>query len=267
MTDSNTPDLTPAAEAAAPVPAAASSAAGLFRQVVLLDRQRHAGKRLKPTQNWLAAREVNAVGLVLAEFGDAAREFPIAFVRADDGTDPAQVRIAPVALLGLRERQNLFVTAEGRWDGRYLPAYLRRYPFAYVRTDAERLSLAIDEACEDLSDTDGEPLLTPEGEASPHLKSVLTFLDRYEEDLRRSEAFCARLVALDLLRGAEIKGDLANGEKINAAGFYMVDEAKLAQLPDAEVVALHRGGMLGLIYTHLISMGQIQVLAQRMGAR
>ena len=44
-------------------------------------------------------------------------------------------------------------------------------------------------------------------------------------------------------------------------------EEKLAKLPDADVLELHRSGALALLHAHLVSMGQFNALAQRLGAR
>lgn len=246
--------------------AEAARSQGLYRNMVLLDRQRHAGKHVKPVNDWRFARDLNAVPLTTVEFAEVAREFPIGFIPAPPDAD-GKPRVAPVVLLGLRERQNLVIGEDGRWNGRCLPAVLRRYPFAYVRTQPEQLSLVVDEAYEGLGDSEGELLITAAGEPTEYLQSVMRFLDRFEAEQQRTEALCERLVTLNLLRGAEIKGELANGEQINATGFFMVDEEKLAKLPDAEVLALHRSGALALVHAHLVSMGQFNALAQRLGAK
>ena len=39
----------------------------------------------------------------------------------------------PVALLGLKKNQNLFVDKSGKWNADYIPAYARRYPFCMAR--------------------------------------------------------------------------------------------------------------------------------------
>ena len=264
MTQTNNNDA--AVTAAAAAQAAPARSNGIYRNLVLLDRKRHAGKRVKPVNDWLFARDLNAVPLTTIEFAEVAREFPIGFIPAPPDAN-GKARVAPVVMLGLRERQNLVIGDDGRWGGRSLPAVLRRYPFAYVRTQPEQLSLVIDEAYEGLNDSEGELLLTEAGEPTDYLQSVMRFLDRFETEQQRTEALCERLVALNLLRGAEIKGELANGEHINATGFFMVDEEKLAKLPDADVLALHRSGALALLHAHLVSMGQFNALAQRLGAR
>ena len=75
---------------------------------------------------------------------------------------------------------------------------------------------------------------------------------------------CDRLLELELLRGGEIKGQLANGETVKADGFFMIDEDKLRNLPDAVVLELHRNGILALLHAHLLSMGQVSQLANRL---
>jgi hypothetical protein len=58
------------------------------------------------------------------EFAIAARDLLIVFA-GNDAKDAG-----PVALLGLRQNENLYVDAEGQWAANtYVPAFVRRYPF------------------------------------------------------------------------------------------------------------------------------------------
>ncbi|MCK6425877.1 MAG: SapC family protein [Burkholderiaceae bacterium] len=241
-------------------------ASALYRQVVLVDRQAHARRRVQPVRDWRIAAEMNAVLVTGSEFAAAAREFAIAFVPVGPGGD-GKPQVSPVVLLGLRERENLLVTPQGGWDARFLPAFLRRYPFAYVRGTDERFSLAVDAAWPGFGEQEGEPLFDAQGEITAHMAALLKFLDAFEEDAARTRRFCERLVQLDLLRGGEIKGQLADGSAVEATGFYMIDEAKLRALPDETVLELHRSGALALIHAHLVSMGQVEALAARLQQR
>lgn len=256
-----------------PKPATSAAAAGsphheslLYRELVLVDRQRHGQHRVLSVHDWSVARELSAVLVTAVEFPMVSREYAIAFVptgRGDDG----QPQVTPVALLGLRERENLFVRADGGWDARYLPAFLRRYPFAYLRTGQEQLSLAVDTAWSGFSTTEGEPLLDAEGQPGEQLRAVMQLLDHFEQSLQRTRVFCQKLVELDLLRGGSIQGQLADGTAVKAEGFFMIDEEKLRALPDDQVLEMHRNGMLGVIHAHLLSMAQVESLAERMAQR
>ena len=88
-----------------------SSAAGsgtLYHHPVLLTREQHADRRVVPVTDWRIAAALNAVPVTFAEFESLARELPLAFVPAGrDGE--GRTRVAPVALLGLSEGENLCI--------------------------------------------------------------------------------------------------------------------------------------------------------------
>lgn len=46
----------------------------------------------------------------------------------------------------------------------------------------------------------------------------------------------------------------------------MIDEQRLATLPDEAVLELHRSGLMALIHAHRVSMGHVQTLAARLPA-
>lgn len=240
--------------------------ATLYRQPVVVTREQHAGQRVAPVLDWGVARGLNAVPVTAIEFVEAAREFPIAFVPAGQDAQ-GRVQVSPVILLGLREGENLFVGPAGEWQATYLPAFLRRYPFAYAANEEGQLNLVVDAAWPGFGGETGEPLLEASGEETPLLKSVLQLLDNFERETMRTRVLCDRLVALNLLRGGEIQGALPDGQPLNAGGFYMIDEARLATLADEAVIELHRLGLLGLIHAHRVSMGHVQTLARRLGVQ
>jgi hypothetical protein len=54
----------------------------------------------------------------------------------------------PMAVLGLENQQNLFVTENGSWEAAvYLPAYIRRYPFCMTRVTVDGKEQAERVAC------------------------------------------------------------------------------------------------------------------------
>lgn len=252
----------PTGRAAAPTP-------NLYRDPVPLTAETHAGCRLAPVRDWGIARGLNAVPLSAIECIEAACEFPIAFVPTGQDAQ-GRVQVSPVALLGLREGENLFVGADGAWLASYLPAFLRRYPFAYAADPGDpsgALRLVVDAGWAGFGGDTGEVVLDTDGQPTPLLQAVRQLLDNFEREMLRTRVLCERLVALNLLRGGEIQGTLPDGQPLKAGGFYMVDEARLATLADEAVIELHRLGLLGLIHAHRVSMGHVQMLARRMGAQ
>lgn len=242
----------------------------LYRQPVPLDRKAHLGKRLKKIAGSRAAAQMNVCLVTASEFADVAKEYVIGFVPSRaPGTPgaPGPIEVSAVALLGLRAQENLFVDADGRWDAHYVPAFVRRYPFAYASDGEGRPAVIVDAACEAFNDTEGERLIQDDGEATPFLQETLKFLDAYEQDLQRTRALCARLVELDLLKSVQIDVTLADGSKLSADGVQMIDEARLKDLPEAVAIEFLRNGVLGLLHAHVISTTNVQRLTERLGAQ
>lgn len=234
----------------------------LHKQMVALDRNLHRNLRIhQPEMDWSMTAALNAVFVVGAEFGDVSREYPILFVRAGNGPD-GKPMAASIAALGLAQQENLFLDGT-RWRGQYVPALLRSYPFGIGRIGAEqRAVMSIDIGWSGLSQTEGVPLFDAEGQPSEHLKTMNQQLEQLETEVQRTRELCRILLEKELLRDMRFDAELPDGSKLKVDGFLMVDEQRLAGLPDAEVLAMHRSGVLGLIHAHFISMGNMRKMVQ-----
>lgn len=237
----------------------------LYREPVTLDRQQHRHLKMAPFTDYSVAKGMHASYLAAAEFMHATREMVVVFVRNQDGSAPEPV--SPVVMMGLKEGENLFVDGE-RWTAMYKPAYLRRYPFWTARiAGADGPTVLIDAAWSGFSETVGDALFDDAGEPSATLRAAISFIEDFEREGARTQAFCARLTALDLLREMQATVKLANGEELSLNGFLAVDQDALMALPDAAVLELHRTGMLGLVHAHFASLANLQALADRKDRR
>jgi hypothetical protein len=145
----------------------------------------------------------------------------------------------------------------------YVPALLRSYPFAIGPASAEqRPVLSIDVGWAGLSQTEGLPLFDAAGQPSEHLQAMKQQLEQIETEVQRTRELGRLLLDKDLLRDMRFDADLPDGQKLQVDGFLTVDEKQLAKLSDADLVALHRNGVMGLIYAHLVSMGHLRKLVQ-----
>ena len=99
-----------------------------YQKPVPINKNDHKSKKIRGTDNnFKFAGKTNSVILAGVEFSEAAKEYPLVFALAGE-------RIIPVALLGLRNEENLFLNEDGSWDARYIPAFVRRYPFVLAET-------------------------------------------------------------------------------------------------------------------------------------
>lgn len=234
----------------------------LHKQPVALDRHLHRDLRIhQPVMDWSVAAGMNSVFVAGAEFGDTSREYPILFVHAgNDAQGKAQV--APIAALGLSAQENLYLDS-GRWRALYVPALLRAYPFTIGRVGAEqRAVLSIDLGWPGLSRSEGIALFQADGEPTEHLSSMNKQLEQLDVEVQRTRELGRILLDKDLLREMRFDADLPDGQKLKVDGFLAVDEKQLAKLGDADLLALHRNGVMALVYAHLVSMGNLRKLVQ-----
>lgn len=238
------------------VPETPPAAPLFYRRPVPLSMQAHARWRLKDGDLAFAVG-TNAVPLVTGEFALASRSYPIVFAAAD---------AAPLALLGL-ERGNLFV-AEGQWsEGHYVPAYVRRYPFVFIRTgDPEGFALAID-ADSDRVVREGEEgvALFQDNAATALTRQALEFCRLFTGEHRTTQAFAAALRSQGLLTSRNADATLPGGRKLALTGFQVVDAQMFAALPEQIVVDWHRKGWLRLVNLHLASLDRFSDLLSRQG--
>jgi hypothetical protein len=236
----------------------ASSNPLFYRDIVPLDRERHRSVRLAaPGRPYAFAETSQFIPALSEEFAAACRDLAVVFM-------PAPQRPTALFVVGLRAGQNLLVTPEGQWDGGYVPAFLRRYPF--IRGDIEGADpvVCIDASFEGLNEERGEAFFE-DGRQTAYLDSQVGFVNAYFEASQRSDAFCEMIQRLDLLKSVTI--DIkSKGVATSLHGLLAVDEEKLDALPAKKFEELRKARALPAIYAHLVSMGAVSRLSARLDA-
>ncbi|MBK1615608.1 peptidase [Rubrivivax gelatinosus] len=233
----------------------------LHRKAVPVDRNEHRDLKLAlPVQDWRVAAELNSLFIAAVEFADAAREYPIFFVQtgADEAGKP---EIAPIAVFGLEQKQNLYLDGS-RWRAHFMPAALRNYPFCIGRLDAERFAVCLDAGWAGVGAEGGQPLFDAAGEPGDALKMAHGQLESLEAEAQRTRVLCKRLRDLDLLRPMRFDATLPDGSKLTVDGFLTVDDQKVQALDAATAHELLKSGVLGLIYSHFVSLGHMRKLLE-----
>ncbi|WP_343642781.1 SapC family protein [Roseateles sp.] len=236
----------------------------MYENLVPVDRVQHKNTRMKVGAQVLdRVAPLNSLFIAVAEFADASAEYPVVFVRIGTAPEGQRPAVAPLAVFGLKQGSNLFVK-DGQWTGRYVPAYVRRWPFAMARIEenSNDMALCLDAGAGAFSETEGEPLFKEDGEASELLLNAKQFCEDFEREAERTRQACELLQDLDLLQDMRFEAQLPSGEKLDVDGFMTINEKALAELPDAKIVELHRNGLLEVITMHRQSLRLMSRLAQ-----
>ena len=191
------------------------------------------------------------VPVQVSEFGPAALSYPIIF---------GGEQRTPMAILGIRAGENLFVGQDGRFEeSAYLPGFIRRYPFVLAGDPGqEQLIVCIDRDAPMLTEG-GEIPLFENGALSGFAQNAVEFCRNFETERRRTELFVARLRALDLFEAKAATftprlPDGGQGQPVQIADYFAVSEERLNALSDADLRELHVTGALRQISAHLLSM-------------
>jgi hypothetical protein len=228
-----------------------------YQRVVPLDRDAHRDLRLRAIPKPLGyARESNLIPAVIDEFGAAASELAIAFL-------PGVGQPTAVFITGLRPGANLNISEEGLWTGSYVPAYLRRYPFIIGDVPEASPVLCIDEAYEGFNQDDGNRLFSDSGESETALSNALSIAETYRDAADRTNAFCAKIQQLDLLRTVTLDVKRADAQSTTVHGLMTIDEQAFQGLGDEEVLELHRLGYLKPVLAHLLSLRSVEKLSDK----
>ncbi len=224
-----------------------------YRNPRVLQAAAHAGCGVKPIFDFGFATQTNSVPIGAEEFYEAQAYFPIVFTAVEP--------VTAIVVLGLEQNRNLFVDSENRWrPGFYIPAYVRRYPFVFIAAGESNFILGVDEGAESFSREEGEPLFQG-SEPAAITKRALEFCSAFQAQDKIAREFSAALKEHDLLvpRRADIHatGDVTQ----TLSGFTVVDEERLAALPDSVILDWRRKNWLGLVYAHLLSQRRWNALA------
>ena len=234
----------------------------IYETAVPVSSGRHAKASVEPGRGYGFARRINSVPLMAVEFPQAAPDYAIVF--AQNGSD-----VVPVVVLGARAGENLYVAADDTWKANYLPAFVRRYPFIFsAADDGATFTLCVDEAFQGLNYLGrGQALFDEQGRQTPYVDNVLKFLQEYRAQFLRTQAFCRKLVELDLLEPMRAEFTFG-GEQMSLGGFHAVDRKRLKALPGDKMVELAATDELELVYLHLQSMRNFnEVKARLAGTR
>ena len=140
---------------------------------VLLDNITHKDLKIDIGRSTRCGDNVTCTVIFPIEFRQIQSEYPIVF-----GKDAETGQFEPLAMFGLAENENLFLTDKG-WNAGYIPLTLERQPFligfqtaTVDGVDTEEPVVYIDMDSPRISQTEGQPVFLEHGGSSPYLEHI-----------------------------------------------------------------------------------------------
>lgn len=232
-----------------------------YKNPVPLDTKKHVNLGLVKDFGLNFTKEVNAVPINMIEMPQICHFYPIAFSPDENAT--------PVALLGLRDNENLFLNEKDQWQANsYIPAYIRRYPFIFSEIPGnDQLTLCVDMDDKLVNEKSDQKFFDSEGKATQLAQNALEFCKSYHAAAQQTAEFSKTLAQSGLLVDRQAEIAVGDGQKINFSGFRIIDEQKLSELDDADFIEWRKKGWLPFLYAHLFSGAQWQRLTGLLNER
>jgi hypothetical protein len=227
---------------------------------VPLDNNTHRDLRVVTTRGAAWGDDQMTTPVFIVEFRDVQAHYPIVFQPADNGPG-----MQPVALLGLRSGENLFLDAHG-WDANYVPLALERGPFMIGRAGSE-LTIHVDMDSPRIGRGEGEPVFLPHGATTDYLESMNSVLLAIHQGVEGVAPFVAALLRHDLLESFVLDVEAADASQNRLAGFHTINEERLRALDAAALHELHSQGYLAAIYMAVASITHLRDLITRYNKR
>ena len=233
----------------------------IYESAVPVTNSRHGEWSVEVGADYAFSRNVNSVPLMAVEFPSAASEYAIVFAGTPEN-------LIPAVIIGMRKDENLYLDEQNAWKAKYIPAFVRRYPFVFSTSeDGKTFTLCIDEAFKGFNQKgQGERLFDADKKPTPYVSRVLKFLEQYQIEFRRTQTFCRRLAELELLEPMKAQANLGSGEQFSLGGFMAVNRDRVKALPAETLAEMAKSDELELLYLHLQSMRNFSDMAGRLGA-
>lgn len=232
----------------------------MYKNVEPINSIAHIKCGIKEINSLSYAKELIHAPITIAEFYESCKDYPIVFAK------DASESWSALALVGFKEKENLFIDAKGVWEkNRYIPAFIRRYPFIFVsQPNSEELTLAFDVTCkEDNCHNKERAFFDEEAKATPFLQGIMSFLTQFQNDAKATAEFIKQLDEWELLEARMANIVTPSGETFTLNGFFVINEEKLRHLSKKRKEEIYAKNAIPLITAHLISLSNIQRIGNR----
>lgn len=235
-----------------------------YQNIVALDRKKHQHLQLTTPISLDFAAGANFIPILLSELSEVAQELPVLFVPIGES------EFALAAITGVQKESNLLIR-EGSWLGRYVPAFLRRYPFITLGNpgDTSQFTIAIDDQAQCLKGVSLKGLpaqkhpLFEKDKPGKKLEELIPFLQKFHLDNQQTYAFCKRLQDLNLLVKSDLGVQDKQGKKYQVNGGWLIDEAALKALDPKLIQEFFVSDWLQKIYQIQFSIKNFPLMIDR----
>jgi len=230
--------------------------------LIPLDSKKHRYDGWKRYSDYKFSAGDLAVPVLFPELSHLMPGYPLAFVRIKD------LGFQLVALLGIHEKENLFVNEHEKWRFPYVPAMYRSYPFTLRQTvieDETKQVLCFDDSSGLFRENPDavlgdERFFDDDGKPQTLLAQLMSFLHSMMSSRLLINRAVQSLASLNLLVPWTLPFANPSSDRPLIKGLFRIDEKALNALNGQMLEILHKVNALPVAYAQLFSMRRADVL-------
>ncbi|BAF71298.1 SapC family protein [Sulfurovum sp. NBC37-1] len=226
----------------------------MYKNIEILNKKEHKSFSYTPATDLIYAKDLNLIPITFSEVKSLCCEFPIVIIM--QGNTPQLMILTGV-------ESNGAINENGKWKGKYIPSFLRRYPFTLIQDEAnETLHIGFDSESGLFNSDEGNALFDSEGAPTDILENMKNFLAAYHEENQITENILKHLKEKGLVDAAEFTIKRENEEKQKVDGFFIINKQKFFKQEDAFLLEAVKNGWMEIIELHTLSLENIGKLSK-----
>ncbi|MBH88610.1 MAG: hypothetical protein CMF71_00045 [Magnetovibrio sp.] len=217
--------------------------------LVPLSKTKHASLKLGPV-DMNEFLDLLLIPLYEHEINSVACDYPLCITLQDN--TPSLRLLSSIS----PKHGSALITSEGKWVGRYVPTYVRHYPFFAIATGPEEKSIFIEDTSPRLQEDSGEALFE-KSEPTTLLAGIVSDMTAIFESASRLQIALDALQKFKLIVPWTPKIASTDGHEATIGDIYRVDMSGLDDLSNPEFNELRELGVLSLAYGQFLSMNNL----------
>ncbi len=238
----------------------------MYKKVELLSKKEHKNLAIDKIEGYWFAKELRYAPVGLSEIAKLSCKFPV-FITGGE-TNLFSV------LLAVGDNDNFFSLNDNYGDRRFVPIFMKMYPFLMVDATEEGSeknfrALALDVESIYVGESSKIKLFESDESETEVLKQKIKLVQTFDKDRLQADNLIAILKEYNLLdkRDITLKVD-ENEPKTILKDFYVVNHKRLYELDDAILLEWMKKGWIHLLENHMRSIENIDLLlAQSMSKK
>jgi len=222
-----------------------------MKNIIALDKKGHRKLGWIKPDNYMFTSKSTSVALTTYELAKAMMVYPIAFIQSDR-------TFSPIAILGIKKDENLFVDDDGEWLYGYIPVLFRTYPVILIPQSDGKSGIGFIDDSDLIGDNkDMFPFFSKDGDISNELNEIvdkgkISYSSRFDS-FKIGEA----LAKYELCEEWPLSAKL-NDIKVDVTGLWRINQKALKNLDGEALSELNKLNALTVIYSQLLSMQNLQ---------